>query len=59
MLMEHQGSKAKGGTFHLQRYFLGKKIEGLYASLRFEDLEIFRFQGGLNIEGFEVITCKI
>ena len=32
--------------------FLGKKIEGLYESLRFEDLEIIQFQEGLKTRGF-------
>jgi len=40
-------------TFKVQgieaRQFLGKKIKGLQASLRFEDLEIIKFQGGLKI----------
>jgi len=36
--------------------FLGMKIEGLHASLRFEDFGVVKFQKGLKIGGLGVIT---
>jgi len=37
---------------------LGKKIEGLCAGFRFDDIGTFQFKEGLKIGGFEVITWR-
>jgi len=38
--------------------FLGKKMEGFNASLRFKDIGIIQFQGGLKFIGLGVITSR-
>jgi len=60
MLKECPGALVNKTIFFIVNYnkedLLGKKIEGLHESSRFDDVGIIKFQGGLKIGGFGVIT---